>query len=73
MNNQHQNARLTVYGRGQIVARVAAGQSAAEVAQAFGVPVCTGRKWLARFRERGPAALQSRSSAPCRVSARLTF
>ena len=71
MDNPHQNARLTVYGREQIVARVAAGQSAAEVAQAFGVSVRTVRKWLARFREGGPAALQNRSSAPRTVSARL--
>ncbi|BAQ67421.1 putative insertion sequence transposase protein [Rhodovulum sulfidophilum] len=69
MNNPHQNARLTVYGREQIVARVAAGQSASEVAQAFGVSVRTVRKWLARFREGGPAALQNRSSSPRRVSA----
>ncbi|WP_256715002.1 leucine zipper domain-containing protein [Rhodovulum sulfidophilum] len=70
MNNPHQNARLTAYGRDQIVSCVAAVQSAAEVAQAFGVSV-RGRKWLARFREGQPAALQNRSSAPCRVSAPL--
>ncbi|WP_178390842.1 leucine zipper domain-containing protein [Rhodovulum sulfidophilum] len=40
------------------------------MAQAFGVSV-RGRKWRARLRERGPAALQNRSSAPHRVSARL--
>ncbi|MBL3565710.1 hypothetical protein JMM59_11935 [Rhodovulum sulfidophilum] len=40
------------------------------MAQAVGVSV-RGREWLARFRERGPAALQNRSSAPRRVSARL--
>ncbi|MBL3565555.1 hypothetical protein JMM61_08690 [Rhodovulum sulfidophilum] len=48
MNNPHQNAHLTVYGREQIVIRVPAGQSAAEVAQAFGVFVRV-RKWLPRW------------------------
>lgn len=61
MNNTHQHARLIVCGREQIVARVAADQNAAEVAQAFGVSVRTVRKWLAQFREGGAAALQNRS------------
>jgi transposase-like protein len=53
MNNPHQKARLTVYGRDQIVTRIAAGQTAREVAEAFGVSVRTVRKWLARFRAGG--------------------
>ena len=47
MNNPHHGARLTVYSREQIVARIQSGQTATEVAEAFAVSV---RKWLARFR-----------------------
>jgi transposase InsO family protein len=71
MNNPHQNARLTVYSREQIVARIDAGQGAAEVAAAFGVSVRTVRKWVARFRAGGRAALSNRASAPARVAGRL--
>lgn len=71
MNNPHQNARLTVYSRVQIVARIGAGQSAAEVAAAFGVSVRTVRKWVARFRAGGRAALCNRASAPARRPRRL--
>ena len=71
MNNPHQNARLTVYSREQIVARIAAGQTGAEVAEAFGVSVRTVRKWTARHRAGGGAALANRASAPARVSGRL--
>ena len=71
MNNPHQNARLTVHSREQIVARVASGQTAGEVAAAFAVSVRTVRKWLARFRAGGGAALSNRASAPARVSRRL--
>lgn len=72
MNNPHQNARLTVYSREQIVARVAAGQTAAEVAEAFGVSVRTIRKWVARHKAGGRAALSNRTSAPVRVRNRLS-
>lgn len=71
MNNPHQNARLTVYSREQIVARIGAGQSAAEVAAAFGVSVRTVRKWVARFKAGGRAALSNRASAPARRPSRL--
>jgi transposase InsO family protein len=71
MNNPHQNARLTVCSREQIVARIDAGQGAAEVAAAFGVSVRTVRKWVARFRAGGRAALSNRASAPARVAGRL--
>ena len=56
MNNPHQNARLTLHGREQIVARVAGGERAEEVAAAFAVSIRTVRKWLARFRAGGCAA-----------------
>ena len=71
MNNPHKNARLTLSSREQIVARIASGQSAAEVAEAFGVSVRTVRKWLARFRAGGRAALANGASAPARVARRL--
>ncbi|WP_284263859.1 IS481 family transposase [Roseicyclus amphidinii] len=71
MNNPHQNARLTVYSREQIVARIGAGQSAVEVAEAFGVSVRTVRKWVARFKAGGRAALSNRASAPIRRPRRL--
>jgi transposase InsO family protein len=71
MNNPHQNARLTPYSREQIVARICAGQTAAEVAAAFAVSVRTVRKWLARFRAGGQAALSNHASAPARVAGRL--
>lgn len=71
MNNPHHGARLTVHSREQIVARVLSGQSAAEVASAFAVSVRTVRKWLARFRAGGGAALSNRASAPARVAGRL--
>lgn len=71
MNNPHHGARLAVHSREQIIARVGAGQRAAEVASAFGVSLRTLRKWLARFRAGGGAALSSRASAPAGVVGRL--
>lgn len=71
MNNPHQNARLTLHSREQIVARIVAGQTASEVAAAFAVSVRTVRKWLARFRAGGQAALSNHASAPARVAGRL--
>ena len=71
MNNPHQNARLTVYSREQIVTRIAAGQTAREVAEAFGVSIRTVRKWVARFKTGGRAALVNRASAPTGVANRL--
>ena len=71
MNNPHKGARLTDYSREQIVARIQAGTKSAEVAAAFGVSLRTVRKWLARFRAGGQAALSKRASAPARVARRL--
>ena len=71
MNNPHDGARLTLHSREQSVARVSAGQRAVDVAAAFGVSVRTVRKWLARFRAGGQAALSNRASAPARVAGRL--
>jgi transposase len=65
-------ARLAVHSREQIVARVLSGKTAAEVAAAFAVSIRTVRKWLARYRAGGVAALSNRASAPARVAGRLT-
>ena len=64
MNKPHQIARLTVYSREQIVAD---GPTAVEVAASFGVSVRTVRKWVARYRQGGRAALANRASAPART------
>ncbi len=72
MNHPHQGARLTPHGREQIVPQVMAGQDASEVAAAFAVSVRTVRKWLARFRAGGQAAISNRASAPARVAGRLS-
>ena len=58
MNNPHRTARLTVPSREQIVARIVAGQTAAEVA----VSVQTVRKWLARLRARGARRFAARDA-----------
>ncbi len=71
MSNPHQNARLTLHGREQIVARISAGQTAGEVASGFTVAVRTVRKWLARFRAGEHAALSNHASVPARVAGRL--
>jgi hypothetical protein len=71
MNNPHLSARLPVYSREQIVARIGAGQSGAEVATAFGVLVLTVHKCVARFKAGGLAALANRARAPRRRSSRL--
>jgi transposase len=71
MNNPHQNARLTLHSREQIVARVVAGQTASEVAAPFAVSGRTVRMWLARFGAGGHAALSNHASAPARVAGRL--
>jgi transposase InsO family protein len=71
MNDPHQGARPGVHSRERIVARVLSGQSAVEVAAAFAESERTVRKWLARFRAGGQAALSCHASAPARVSGRL--
>ena len=71
MNNPHRNARATVHGREQIVARITVGRTAAGMAEAFGVSVCTVCKWVARQRAGGRAALGNGASASTRVVRRL--
>jgi transposase-like protein len=52
----HKNARTTPYSRALIAQRVAAGETPAAVARAFGVSERTVHKWVARAAE-GPGAL----------------
>jgi transposase InsO family protein len=59
----HANARLTVYGRAELVRRVVEqGRPVAHVVQELNVSRATGYKWLRRWREEGPAGLVDRSS-----------
>jgi transposase InsO family protein len=60
----HRNARLTVWGRRQLVERVQAGRPAAHVAAEMGVSRATAYKWLRRFADGGEGALEDRSSRP---------
>ena len=56
--------QLSVYGRWLLVQRVQEGRPVAHVAAELGVSRATGYKWWRRWREEGPAGLQSRSSRP---------
>ncbi|MCB1406963.1 MAG: helix-turn-helix domain-containing protein, partial [Rhodobacteraceae bacterium] len=53
-----------------MVVRIASGQTAREVGDAFGVSLRTVRKWVARFKAGGRAALANRASAPARATGR---
>ena len=65
--NIHKNARTTPHSRLLMVRRVLdENRPAAKVAADFGVSERTVRKWLARWRAGGEAALNDRSSAPAR-------
>jgi transposase InsO family protein len=61
----HANARLSVKGRALLVERIEVAQwSLMEAAEAAGISDRCARKWLARWRQEGPAGLLDRSSAP---------
>jgi transposase InsO family protein len=65
--NTHQNARLTVWGRGELVGRVVADREpVALVAAALHVSPATVYKWLRRYHAAGAAGLRDRSSRPHR-------
>lgn len=66
MNNPHKNARTCLYSREQIVSRSQSGQSAVEIASAFGISVRTVYKWLKRYAREGVAGLSNRASTPLR-------
>lgn len=67
----HPRARLTVFGRQLLIARVEAGWPAAHVAEQLGVSRATAYKWIRRHRVEGPAGLEDRSSRPRRSPRRL--
>lgn len=60
----HGNARLTVWGRGELVARIAAGQPVVMVAEEMNVSRATAYKWWRRWQSEGDAGLVDRSSRP---------
>jgi transposase InsO family protein len=67
----HRRARLTVFGRQLLVARIAAGHPAARVAEQLGISRATAYKWARRYRAEGEAGLEDRSSQPHRSPRRL--
>ncbi len=60
----HENARTTPHSRMLIVARLAMGQSVAQVAASLGVTPRTVRKWRDRHAAERQAGLRDRSSRP---------
>jgi transposase InsO family protein len=67
----HRRARLTVFGRQLLVARIEAGHPAAHVAEQLGISRATAYKWARRYRAEGDAGLEDRSSRPRRSRRRL--
>jgi transposase len=65
--NSHKNARLTPFGREQMVHAMLGGQTPQAAARAAGVSPRTAHKWLARFKSEGAAGLADRSSRPRRL------
>jgi transposase len=69
----HANARLTEFGRLLLVQRITElGWAPAVAAESLGVSRATADKWLARYRQHGPAGLADRSSRPHRYPHALT-
>jgi transposase len=69
----HRNARLTVWGRQELVRRVHAGRPAAHVAAEMGVSRATAYTWLRRFDREGAAGFEDRSSRPHRSPRRTSL
>jgi transposase InsO family protein len=67
----HRRAKLTVFGRRLIVARVEAGWPVAHVAEQLGISRATAYKWVRRYRAEGDRGLEDRSSRPRRSPGRL--
>jgi len=64
----HRNARLTTYGRLQIVRHREDGYTQATNAEMMGVSRATVSKWLRRYAREGGAGLADRSSRPLQVA-----
>ncbi len=60
----HANARLTIYGRKQILRHRCEGHTAAGIAEMMGVSRATVYKWLRRYAQEGWPGLADRSSRP---------
>jgi transposase InsO family protein len=60
----HANARLTLHGRKELIARVQAGRPVAHIAAEMGISRATAYKWWGRWRREGDAGLFDRSSRP---------
>jgi transposase len=68
----HPNARLTPYGRGQVIRHHRDGYTQAAIAEMMGVSRATVCKWLRRYHREGVAGLGDRSSRPHRTARRLS-
>jgi len=68
----HPRARLTVFGRQLLIARVSAGWPAAHVAEQLGISRATAYKWIRRHRAEGLPGLEDRSSRPRRSPRQLS-
>ena len=62
----HTNAKSCPSSRELLTGRVGSGWTVRRAAEAAGISERSAYKWLKRFREGGLAALQDRSSQPCR-------
>src|ERR1043166_8350040 len=60
----HQNARLTLRSREDLVQRVSRGMTLKRAATRFNVTAKTAAKWVLRYRSCGLAGLRDRSSRP---------
>lgn len=67
--NIHRNARLTVFGREEIIRKHKAGETARAIASAGGVSPETVYKWIRRYKAEGSQGLKDRSSRPHRLRA----
>jgi transposase InsO family protein len=68
----HPRPRLSVFSRQLLVARVAAGWPASQVANQLGISRATAYKWVRRYRLEGDEGLLDRSSRPRRSPRRLS-
>jgi transposase InsO family protein len=68
----HPNARLTTYGRLQIIRHRQDGYTQAAIAEMMGISRATVSKWLRRHAREGAAGLADRSSRPLQVARRLS-
>ena len=60
----HGNARLTLWGRRELIARIEGGMTVAAAAESMNVSRQTAHKWWRRWNEEGEAGLEDRSSRP---------